>query len=68
MAQAHLWRPPRNRLRWKKSSAVAWLAQNYHSAEPVISVGAFIVTIGLTVALVWVNRLAYKCIEQLEGL
>jgi hypothetical protein len=58
MAQAHLWRPPRDRLRWKKSSIVAWLAQNYHNAEAVISVGAFIVIMGLTVGLLWVNRLA----------
>lgn len=52
----------------KKGSAVAWLAQNYHNAEAVISVGAFIVIMGLTVALLWVNRLAYKHIEQLEEL
>jgi len=45
-----------------------WLAQNYDSAEAVISVGAFVVIMGLTVALVWVNRLAYKRIEQLEEL
>jgi len=49
-------------------SAVAWLAQNYDSAEAVISIGAFVVIMGLTVALVWVNRLAYKRIEQLEEL
>jgi succinate-acetate transporter protein len=49
-------------------SIVAWLAQNYHNAEAVISVGAFIVIMGLTVALLWVNRLAYERIEQLEEL
>ena len=47
-------------------SIMAWLAQNYSKAEPVIVVGAFIIIVVLTVGLVFVTRRAYKRIEQLE--
>lgn len=47
-------------------SVIAWLAQNYSTAKPVIVMGAFIVTIALTLGLVFIIRRAYKRIEQLE--
>ena len=49
-------------------SVVAWLAQNYHEAKAVILVGAFVIVVGVTAFLVWVNRLAYRRINELEKL
>ncbi|MGH8503704.1 MAG: hypothetical protein ACREVE_14790 [Gammaproteobacteria bacterium] len=47
-------------------SVIAWLAQNYRKADTVILAGAFVIIIVITCLLVWVNRRAYKRIEQLE--
>lgn len=47
-------------------SVIAWLAQNYRQAETVIVVGAFVAIVGLTAGRVFINRRAYKRLEQLE--
>jgi hypothetical protein len=47
-------------------SLVAWLAQNYATADRVLVLGGFVATLILTGVVVWVNRLAYRRIEQLE--
>ena len=49
------------------ASLVAWLAQNYDSAPPVIVATGFAAALVLAVVVVYVNRRAYRCIEELEG-
>ena len=47
-------------------SLVAWLAQNYATTDPVLVVAGLVATLILTGVVVWVNRLAYQRIAQLE--
>jgi hypothetical protein len=47
-------------------SLVAWLAQNYATTDRVLVLAGLVATLILTGAVVWVNRLAYRRIEQLE--
>ncbi len=47
-------------------SLVAWLAQNYATADRVLVLAGLAATLILTGVVVWVNRLAYRRIEQLE--
>ncbi|HEV8718020.1 MAG TPA: hypothetical protein VGX03_35045 [Candidatus Binatia bacterium] len=47
-------------------SLVAWLAQNYATADRVLVLVGLVATLILTSVVVWVNRLAYRRIEQLE--
>jgi len=47
-------------------SLVAWLAQNYATADYVLVLAGLVATLILTGVVVWVNRLAYRRIEQLE--
>jgi len=49
-------------------SLLAWLAQNYAGANSVLLVAGLLATIVLTGAIVWVNRAAYRRIEELEEL
>jgi 4-hydroxybenzoate polyprenyltransferase len=49
-------------------SLVAWLAQNFSSASRIqvlVSLAAVVVVTG---AVVWINRMAYARIKQLEDL
>ena len=47
-------------------SLVAWLAQNYATADRLLVLAGLVATLILTGVVVWVNRLAYRRIEQLE--
>jgi predicted phage tail protein len=47
-------------------SLVAWLAQNYATAGRVLVLTSLVAILILTGVVVWVNRLAYRRIEQLE--
>jgi len=49
-------------------SLVAWVAQNYSAANGVLVVAAIVAVAVLTVVVVWVNRLAYRKIRELENL
>lgn len=48
------------------ASLVAWLAQNYDSVSPVIVGTGFIAAIVLAIVVIYVNRRAYRRIEELE--
>lgn len=47
-------------------SLVAWLAQNYATAGRILVLAGLVATLILTGGVVWVNRLAYRRLEQLE--
>jgi len=49
-------------------SLVAWLAQNYAKANILLLVFCGIAVIVITAAVVWVNRTAYRKIDELESL
>ena len=49
-------------------SLLAWLAQNYASANMLLLVCCGIAVILMTGAVVWVNRTAYRKIDELEEL
>lgn len=49
-------------------SLIAWLAQNFQSAENILVVLAFIAVVCTTAAIVGVNHAAYKRIAELENL
>lgn len=48
------------------ASLVAWLAQNYATVHPVIVYAGFIGAVVLAVVVVFVNRRAYRRIDELE--
>jgi len=52
----------------RQGANVVWfdLAQNYATADQVLVLTGLVATLILTGAVVWVNRLAYRRIEQLE--
>lgn len=49
------------------ASLVAWLAQNYATASPIILGAALIAVLGFAVMIVLINRWAYQRIEELEN-
>jgi len=49
-------------------SLVAWVAQNYNAANGVLVVVAIVAVATVTAVVVWVNRLAYRKIRELENL
>jgi drug/metabolite transporter (DMT)-like permease len=49
------------------ASVVAWLAQNYATASPIIVGAGFIAVLGFAVMIVLINRWAYRRIEELEN-
>ena len=49
-------------------SLVAWVAQNYNTANGVFVIVAIVAVAVLTTVVVWVNRLAYRKIRELENL
>lgn len=48
------------------ASLVAWLAQNYDSARSVIVIAGLVAVIVLATIVVFVNRRAYRRINELE--
>ncbi len=49
-------------------SLLAWLAQNYRSANALLLVIGALAVAGITAAVVWVNHRAYQKIDELEEL
>jgi drug/metabolite transporter (DMT)-like permease len=49
------------------ASLVAWLAQNYATASPIIAGAGLIAVLGFAVMIVLINRWAYQRIEELEN-
>ncbi len=50
------------------ASLVAWLAQNYTTANQIIVAAGFLAALTLAAVIVFVNRRAYSCIDKLEEL
>ena len=48
------------------ASLLGWLAQNYASASRLLVLAGTMVTVAVTFAVVRINRLAYRRIEQME--
>jgi predicted MFS family arabinose efflux permease len=48
------------------ASVVGWLAQNYETARPIVIVTAVIAAVVFSVAIVFINRRAFRRIEELE--
>jgi len=48
------------------ASLVAWLAQNYDMAHPLIVAAGFVAALVLAVVVAYVNRLAYRRLKELE--
>jgi len=49
------------------ASLVAWLAQNYTTASPVIVGAALVAALVIAGVVVIINRRAYRRIEELEN-
>lgn len=49
-------------------SLIAWLAQNFRTAEAVIVVLALFAVAGTTAGIVTVNHAAFRCLAKLENL
>jgi hypothetical protein len=49
-------------------SLVAWVAQNFGSSNRALVWGAIFAVAVLTIGVVWINRLAYRRIRELEQL
>jgi 4-hydroxybenzoate polyprenyltransferase len=49
-------------------SLVAWVAQNFSSPNRVLVACAILAVTIVTVGVVWINRLAYRRIRELEQL
>jgi Ca2+/Na+ antiporter len=49
------------------ASLVAWLAQNYATASPIIVGAGLIAVLVVAGMIVLINRRAYKRIEELEN-
>lgn len=47
-------------------SLIAWLVQNYGKASSIFIVVGAIAVLAVTVGVVWVNRTAYRKIDELE--
>ncbi|AWN16336.1 hypothetical protein [Salinisphaera sp. LB1] len=48
------------------ASVVAWLAQNYAAASPIVVFAAVIAAVVIAVGIIVINRRAYGRIEELE--
>lgn len=49
-------------------SLVGWVAQNFGKTEPVIVVFAILGVATVTGFVVWINRMAYRRIRELENI
>lgn len=50
------------------ASLVAWIAQNFDTADGILLVIAILAVATITAIVVWVNRLAYRRIRELENI
>jgi len=50
------------------ASVVAWLAQNYSTAKPGLLVVTLFVVVCLGGGIIWINRVVFKRLDQLEKL
>lgn len=50
------------------ASLVAWISQNFDAADGILVVMAILAVAAVTAIVVWVNRLAYRRIRELEDL
>jgi 4-hydroxybenzoate polyprenyltransferase len=48
------------------TSLAAWVAQAYHTATRTLLVLALVAITVLSAAVIWINRLAYRRIRELE--
>lgn len=49
-------------------SLIAWLVQNAHRASSVLRLACLCTIVGVTLGVGRVNRIAYRKIDELEGL
>ena len=49
-------------------SLVAWVVQNYGKTGPLLLTVGTIGVIPFTSVIIWINRVAYRKINELEGL
>lgn len=49
-------------------SLIGWIAQNYHSTSALLVVACMVAVFGVTIGIVWVNKTAYRKIDELEEL
>jgi 4-hydroxybenzoate polyprenyltransferase len=49
-------------------SLVAWLVQNYGKASLFLLIICVIMILLITFAIIWINRVVYRKIDELEGL
>ncbi len=49
-------------------SLIAWLAQNYKKATPLLLTIGLVVAFLVTLIIVWINNVAYRKIDELEEL
>lgn len=49
------------------ASLVAWLAQNYATASPVIAGAGLIAALIFATIIILVSRRVYRCLEELEN-
>ena len=50
------------------ASLIAWLAQNYETARPVIVFVAAVAALGIGLAVILINRRAFRRMDELEDL
>ena len=48
------------------ASLVAWIAQSYTTARPIVIIAAVVAAIIIAIAIVLINRRAFRRIEELE--
>ena len=49
-------------------SLIAWLAQNYGKAPPLLLEIGLVVAFLVTLVIIWINNVAYRKIDELEEL
>ncbi|MCK5521638.1 MAG: hypothetical protein KAI83_00765 [Thiomargarita sp.] len=49
-------------------SLVAWLVQNYNQAPTFLIIVGTVATFAVTIGIIWINKTAYKKIDELEVL
>lgn len=49
-------------------SLIAWLAQNFATARPVLVVLGSLVAVGLAAFIIWINQSVYRRLAELEHL
>jgi hypothetical protein len=49
-------------------SLLAWVSQTYGTAAGHLILAAIAAALALTVSVIWINRLAYRKIHELENL